>query len=84
MSRRSRKTDHGITDYNGLLSAIKQVKINKKSIKATARDYNIPGTSFLRYIKKIDDEFPDITKVSDDELLKNIKRIASYSKLSMV
>lgn len=84
MSRRARKTDHGITDFDALLKAIKEVKVDKNPIKRTARTYNIPSSSFLRYIKKFDDEVPDITQVSDDVLMKIVKKVASYTKPSLV
>lgn len=84
MSRRQRKTNNGITDFGALLEAIKEVKVDKKPKKTIARAYNIPKSSFIRYIQKFDKEIPDITEVSDYVLLQTIRKIASYTKTAMV
>ena len=67
-------TERGITDYDALLDAIIEVVVNKKKIKTAARLYNIPHTSFDRYIKKFEQKFPDISEMIHDELLKNVKK----------
>ena len=64
-----RKTEHDISDFDALLNAIKAIKIGKKSIRSTTRDYSIDKSNFLLYVKKLDKELPDITKVSDVELM---------------
>jgi len=69
-SRRKRSTEHGITDYDVLLNAIKDFIINKRSKKSTAAVYKISRTSLFRYVAKFTAEVPDILAVSDDELLK--------------
>lgn len=84
MSRRPRKTEHGISDFEALMKAIKQVKVDKKSKQSTAREYNIPRSSLVRYIAKLDATIPDITQVSDVELMKAIKAVASYCTPSLV
>lgn len=84
MSRRPRKTNHGITDFEVLLKAIKEVKVDKKPIKTTARLYDIPHSSFARYVQKFDVRIPDITQLNDTELAKVVKEIASYAAPSLV
>jgi len=84
MSRRERKTDHGITDHGILLEAIKAVKVEKRSVKSTASEYNINRTSLGRYITKFDAEVKDITAVDDSNLLKIVKRISSFSTPCLV
>ncbi|KAL1516835.1 hypothetical protein ABEB36_000682 [Hypothenemus hampei] len=84
MSRYVRKTDHGITNFNALVAAIKDVKLANKSIRSTAKSYNIPKSSLARYIQKASVEIEDISAVDDDELLKLVKRVASYATPFMV
>jgi len=72
-SRRKRSTEHGITDCDALLNAIKDIIINKRSKKSTAATYKINRTSLLRYVAKFTAEVPDILTVSDDELLKVVR-----------
>lgn len=83
-SRRPRKTDRGIMDYDALLNAIKAHIIEKKSKKSTANQFNISMRSFGRYLDKFKAEVPDITLVSDDDLLKVVRRIASYTTPKLV
>lgn len=80
-SRRARKTDRGIKDFENLLNAVKEVKIEKKKILRVAKAYGIPDNSLGRYIKKLDDIVPDISAVPDDQLLKILKESTSYSHL---
>jgi len=65
---RKRSTEHGITDYDALLNAIKD--INKRSKKSTAAAYKISRTSLLRYVAKFTAEVPDILAAFDDKLSK--------------
>lgn len=83
-ARRSRSTERGISNYEELLDAIKEIKVKKKSVQSTAKFYNIDRKSLGRYVKKFDLEVPDITQVDDEALLKILRRIASYQKHKMV
>lgn len=69
-TRRKRKTSRGVSDYDELLDAIKDIKLYKKSVKSTATAHNIKRTSLLRYIAKFDAEVPEIENVDDAGLLK--------------
>ena len=83
-ARRSRKSEHGIKDFEALLDAIKAIKISNKSRKSTAKAYNIDMRSLGRYVRKFDAAVPDITAVTDDELLEVVHQIASYATPSLV
>lgn len=83
-SRRPRKTNHGIADYNALLITIKDIIINKVPVRAGSRENNINQTSLRRYLKKFQQEVPDISAHGDEELLRIVRRIASYSASKMV
>jgi len=56
VSRRKRSTEHGITDYDALLNAIKDIIINKRSKKSTAAAYKISRINLLRYVAKFTTE----------------------------
>lgn len=79
MRRYKRKTDRGVSDFDALLIAIKEIKLNKKSIRSTAMKYNIPKSSLARYIRKINAEIHDISLFDDDELMKVVRRAAAYN-----
>lgn len=80
-SRRPRKTDFGIEDLDKLVEAVKQIKIHKKPTKTIARQYDIPAGSMLRYIKKFNEQVPDITA---RELKYVLSQIASVKSHTMV
>ena len=76
-SRRPRKTDRGVKDFEAVLDAIVSVKIKKKSLRSVANAFNLPRTTLLRHLNAFDAEIPDITKVSSEQLLEIVRRIAS-------
>lgn len=78
-SRRPRKSDRGVTDYNALLSAIKDIKVEKKSIRSTASAFKIDKSSLSRYVTKFDKIVSNIEDVSDADLLEIVHSIAFYS-----
>jgi len=84
MSRRVRKTNHGITDWNNLVATIKEIKVDHKSLRFTARAYNIPKSSLGRYVNKLNDANEDISTLDDDALLKLVKSVSSYATPSLV
>lgn len=79
--RRQRKTEHGVTDFDALLEAIKSIKINGISIRKAAAANNIPQKSMCRYVKKFDERVDDINGYSDDQLLPILRGIASYENV---
>lgn len=84
MGNWKRKTDQGVSDFDALMRAIKEIKVNKKPITTVARAYNVPKSSMFRYIKKLDAIVPDIAELDDDELTSKIREIASYAVLSVM
>lgn len=84
MGNWKRKTDHGVSDFDALMRAIKEIKVNNKPITTVARAYNIPKSSMFRYIQKLDAIVPDITELDDEELRSKIHEIASYAVLSVM
>lgn len=81
-SRRARKTEHGVTDFDALLTAIKLIKIGNISIRKAAASNGIPDKSLTRYTKKFDQQVEDIKNHNDEELLEILRGIASYKTLS--
>lgn len=73
----TRKTEDSPTDPNKVLVALKAVQIEKCSVKSVARDHNIPRSSLSRYLTKINQEFSDISTISDQQLLDCIKSFTS-------
>lgn len=55
-----RKTIATAPNKNKILAAIKDVRIEKKSLRAVATARNIPASSLCRYLKKIDAVFKDV------------------------
>jgi hypothetical protein len=47
-------------DHADLVKALKEVKIEKKSGRTVATNYNIPKINLYRYIDLLDKEFPDL------------------------
>lgn len=78
-SRSPRKTTNGLIDHDVLLAAIKQIKIEKKSIRSAALDFNIPRPSLQRYVKKFDENCVNIDLFNDNQLLDLVKSIAGYA-----
>ena len=83
-ARRMRKTERGITDHDALLAAIRSIIINNVSASRAEKALNINVKSFNRYVSAFRAEVPDITALSDDELLNVVRRIATYETPSLV
>lgn len=56
-------------DCDKLIEAIKLVKNNKKSIRSAAAACEINYVTLSRYIRKINEKFPNFAEVTDNELL---------------
>lgn len=80
MRNYKKKTNDGFQDIETLLKAVKEVKIEKKSMYSVSIRYNIKKISFQNYIHKIDEHFPDISKISDDELSHKLTEIITSGK----
>lgn len=65
-------------NFDALLSAVEEIKIDKKSIRSVAAAYNIPKSNLARYIGKIDAIGLDISKLDDDEILHNLLNVTHH------
>lgn len=50
-----RKTQRGVTKADVMLRAAKAVKLNGRSIRGTADDFNIPEATLRRFCRKVTD-----------------------------
>lgn len=60
-------------DYDQLLCAIKRLKINKISERAACVAAGISRSTFQRQLKRVDTEFEDFAKATDEQLLDFLK-----------
>lgn len=81
---RPRKTDRGVSDYDALVRAIKDIFVEKKSIRATAVEYKIPRISLSRYLERLRKFDTDIATMSDDVLKSVLQKITGYAKSNQV
>lgn len=79
-----KKKDSTEIDLNVLLRAVKEVKIGKRAIRATAAAYKIPRTNLDRYVKKFDEEVPDFSAIPDHNLIGMLRRYTSRKPPLMV
>lgn len=73
--RRVRKTNRQNVPKEILMRAVKEVLIEKKKNKTTAKKYGIPYTSLKRYCEKAPE---NISEWNDDALLESVTVYSSY------
>ena len=69
---------YGVQNLGDLVKAIKEIKVEKKLVRAVAKAYSIPKTSLFRYISKLDEQISDIALIDDDELTDKICKLTSH------
>lgn len=74
-----RKTIATTPNKDNILAAIKDVRIEKKPLRAVAIARKIPASSLFRYLKKIDAAFQDVSKFKDEELMSCIEDATNFS-----
>lgn len=52
---------YATVDYSVIMSALKAVKLNNRSIRQTSQTFGIPNSSLARYVKKFDEQGKDAT-----------------------
>lgn len=73
-----KKKEDSTPDADHLLNAIKEIRIEKNTVQSVSTARKIPKSSLFRYLKKIDKEFPDISKATDEEILQTICSITAH------
>ncbi|XP_055311396.1 uncharacterized protein LOC129574063 [Sitodiplosis mosellana] len=73
MSTAKKSTEPKAIDVNALVKAIKDCLIDKKQIKTTARSHDLPRSSLQRYLKKVEENYEDLSAVADDELTEFVR-----------
>lgn len=56
------------------IPAIKAIMLNNEKLRTVARFYDFPRTTLKRYIDNVKQEFTDISSISDENLLKTMRR----------
>lgn len=84
MSTPKKSADSTGINFNGLVDAIKRCLKDKQSIKSTAKTYGLPRTSLIRYLKKVEANFDDISSVEDSVLLEFVRDAGQRTPSNMV
>lgn len=79
---KSNKVDDEKVD--DIVTAIKQIKLKKKKIRAMARAFAIPKTNLTRYSNELDKTIENYESVSDDILKQSIRRLLMRLPSNMV
>lgn len=69
-----------------LCEAIKEVIVNRKSIRSTARSFNTPKSNLIRYIARFKEVAIDVSAAINDEFEFNriVGRISSKCSVNLV
>ncbi|EDW77184.1 uncharacterized protein Dwil_GK22069 [Drosophila willistoni] len=80
------KKSHGAKkpDNNVVLQAIKSCIIDENAIRKSAREHGINDRTLSRYVKKTKDNFEDISKFKDEDLLEFIHGVGTRTPSNMV
>jgi len=78
-SRYKRTSDRINFNLEDAVEAIKAVKLEKKSVRASAKQYNVPRSTLARYMDIVLSEYEDISTVPDDKLQETLQRVGTYA-----
>ncbi|XP_055306433.1 uncharacterized protein LOC129570751 isoform X2 [Sitodiplosis mosellana] len=84
MSTAKKSTEPKAIDVNALVKAIKDCLIDKMQIKTTARSHDLPRSSLQRYLKKVEENYEDLSAVADDELTEFVRDCGQRTPSNMV
>lgn len=73
-----KKHDFGVKDLPQLLAAIKEVKILGRKPYAVAAAYSYVYNSFKRYLKRFDNQIPNINEATEEDLMRVMTEITGY------
>lgn len=66
------KNDENI-NFDALLQAIKACLLNNTFVRTAARSFNVPRSTLTRHVEKVKKMYPDISNVSDNDLMDLLK-----------
>lgn len=71
-------------NFDALLQAIKYCLLEKKSIRSTAKEHGFDKSTLQRYLKKVKNNYDDISSVTRDTLLEFIRTCSTKTPTNMV
>lgn len=72
-----RKTAVTLIDVPNLVEAIKSVKNDGLSVHVVAASRRMHAKTLYRHLKRIDEQFPDFSNVSDEQLVKFLDSVSA-------
>lgn len=79
---KSNKVDDEKVD--DIVKAIKEIKLNKKKVRALARAFAIPKSNLSRYSNELDKTIENYDTVPDDILKQSVRRLLMRLPSNMV
>lgn len=83
MSHYKRTSERANVNVETLCAAVKEVALDKKSMRSVALAYKIPPKSFNRYVAKVKERIPDLSTADDIELMNVMKTCVGYHTLTV-
>lgn len=78
-SRNKRTSDRGKVSLANVARAIRDIKLQKMTVRAAAQCYSVPRTTLRRHLEKVSSAYEDISNVTDEELQETMKRLGTYA-----
>lgn len=72
-----------VRDVEKIMQAIKEVKIDHKSVASASRQYNISRRALGRFIAKLDDQKINISKIADSDLHEKVEKMSALGKTTV-
>lgn len=71
--RGPKKNEQPKSGMNVLIAAVKACVLDNKPVRTIAKDFGLPRTTLQRHVKSVQTAFPDISTVSQDDLVEYVK-----------